>query len=998
MKKLFFSVLALGLVVVSCQNYDDEFASLHDKIANLETKIATLSDLQSAVSTLQSNVSSIATAVAAVSSDVNDLGAFSQDLAQILADISDLQSQLADASDDQIAAMQSEIATLQGALTALINGNATAIAGVLTAVEANGGDLDSLMTSIASVSTDLAGVLAAVTSSSEAVIEAVLAAIVASENVLAEDIAEVLLAENTNSDALAAAIAAVAAQLDAQDASALSNFTAIMDAVAAGFDGQSTALADALASILAEMDIDNAAVMAALSTLLDLQVTYVGDLAITNNAELEFAESLGTKVQIIKGDLIVTVSAANSLDIARVNAVVSQIEAVVAAPSADSANNDPNNDTSSVTLTISTGDTLDMSALRNISGDLNITSSNSSSVDLSSLAEVADNGTTGGDVTIVADASLDLSALATITGNVDIDVTSSIDLSGLTTVSGNYDVAGHDIADQALATVGGDVTLDYDGGYVQPNLATAGAITVTDYATDAAADPAVVGTLEVDFSGATTVTSLSTAGAANANTVVFASATSITIGEIAVDNITAPSAINIAHNYTSLVNGATTSFADLTITAAAATDIHVAALDLGGTFTVVLADSGSLQVDAAEALNVDIVGGESINFDAAAFYGNVDIDMNDAGTATFPNLTDIEGATFSVDGLEVTLEALVNADATLTLANDPALNFPALVTASDITAVSATDGSFPLLYINSVIDMAADATISAKGVTDEINQLHDADQWADITLTAQEDDFSTATFISLEALTVTGVVDSTNASTVYNLEIDSDNVLLASATIDGDWDTVTVGTDDAADALESLLNLSTEGTMESFILQHTVNLVSISMNHIHSSPLGTSYTIDGNESLTSFTTAANIVVSFIVTNNPALTEFDASSIDTEPADADSDTRSYDFVFTISGNDDGLGGGLVGTHVANDASNPESFTQSSISSIATYIENIYAVVGDDAANADPDSTIAVSISYYDTGTGATVVGDDDAIAGSDGFGAGINTLVEVQKIN
>lgn len=990
MKKLFFSVLALGLVVVSCQNYDDEFASLHEKIANLETKIATLSDLQSAVSTLQSNVSSIATAVAAVSSDVNDLGAFSQDLAQILADISDLQSQLADASDDQIAAMQSEIATLQGALTALINGNATAIAGVLTAVEANGGDLDSLMTSIASVSTDLAGVLAAVTSSSEAVIEAVLAAIVASENVLAEDIAEVLLAENTNSDALAAAIAAVAAQLDAQDASALSNFTAIMDAVAAGFDGQSTALADALASILAEMDIDNAAVMAALSTLLDLQVTYVGDLAITNNAELEFAESLGTKVQIIKGDLIVTVSAANSLDIARVNAVVSQVEAVVAAPSADSADNDPNNDTSSVTLTISTGDTLDMSALRNISGDLNITSSNSSSVDLSSLAEVADNGNTGGDVTIVADASLDLSALATITGNVDIDVTSSIDLSGLTTVSGNYDVAGHDIADQALASVGGDVTLDYDGGYVQPNLATAGAITVTDYATDAAADPAVVGTLEVDFSGATTVTSLSTAAEGVANTVVFASATSITIGEIAVDDITAASALTIDHNY---VGSAAFT---LDITAAATTSVSIAAAEIG-TLTATVGSDATVQVDAAAADDIALTGGLNVTFDAAEITGDVQIDMNvAASTASFPNLTTLSGAAgvdeFDVDGLDVVAEALESATVDMVFATDEALNFPVLAAADHITAASATSASLPVLYLDDEIDMALGASFSAEGVASAA-LFTDATEWASITLTAQDDDIDTAGFAALETLDLTSVADA-----LINVTVDSDNVALDDLSIDGDFTAVQVGTDDAANALAALTTLSTSGTMVSFTVQHTTALTGMTIDHTENTPAGTSYLIDSNEALASFTTSATIVESFVVTDNPVLTGFNAGSITSVPADTISETASYDFVFTVTGNFAADGStGMTGTHVANDASNDESFTNSSLSSLKQYIIDVAAAVAADE-QAITTTTVTISMNYWDTGAGDVVAGDDDDINGADGEGAGINTLVEVNKIN
>ena len=64
MKKGLFSILASALLVVGCQNYDDQFSNLESQISALATTVAGLSQVQSDLSSLANTVNSLQSSVA----------------------------------------------------------------------------------------------------------------------------------------------------------------------------------------------------------------------------------------------------------------------------------------------------------------------------------------------------------------------------------------------------------------------------------------------------------------------------------------------------------------------------------------------------------------------------------------------------------------------------------------------------------------------------------------------------------------------------------------------------------------------------------------------------------------------------------------------------------------------------------------------------------------------------------------------------------------------
>jgi len=119
MKKGLLSILAGALVVVGCQNYDDQF----DK---LETQINALASTVAGLSQVQSDIASLAGTVSSLSSTVNGLGAqidtaVADGLADIQSDIEAIESAVADvASSDEVSALSDAVAASQEDLDELL--------------------------------------------------------------------------------------------------------------------------------------------------------------------------------------------------------------------------------------------------------------------------------------------------------------------------------------------------------------------------------------------------------------------------------------------------------------------------------------------------------------------------------------------------------------------------------------------------------------------------------------------------------------------------------------------------------------------------------------------------------------------------------------------------------------------------------------------------------------------------------------------------------------
>ena len=119
MKKGLFSILAGALLVVGCQNYDDQFSNIESQITALASQVAGLSQVQSDLSTLAGTVNSLA-------STVNGLGdaidtAVSDGLTDIQADITDIETAVANvASEEAVSLLSQAVSNTQGDLTELL--------------------------------------------------------------------------------------------------------------------------------------------------------------------------------------------------------------------------------------------------------------------------------------------------------------------------------------------------------------------------------------------------------------------------------------------------------------------------------------------------------------------------------------------------------------------------------------------------------------------------------------------------------------------------------------------------------------------------------------------------------------------------------------------------------------------------------------------------------------------------------------------------------------
>ncbi|MDB4301141.1 hypothetical protein N9926_01530 [Flavobacteriaceae bacterium] len=130
MKKGLLSILASALLVVGCQNYDDQFSNLESQISALATTVAGLAQVQS-------DLSSLAGTVASLSSTVNGLGstidtAVANGLADIQADVDAITTAVADvASSEEVDALATAVADAGADLDELL-ANSSVFTGTVT--------------------------------------------------------------------------------------------------------------------------------------------------------------------------------------------------------------------------------------------------------------------------------------------------------------------------------------------------------------------------------------------------------------------------------------------------------------------------------------------------------------------------------------------------------------------------------------------------------------------------------------------------------------------------------------------------------------------------------------------------------------------------------------------------------------------------------------------------------------------------------------------------
>jgi hypothetical protein len=147
MKKGLLTVLLASLVLVGCQNYDDQFDDLNAQISALKSQVDGLSSLSGQVSSLSGTISGLSSGVAAAQAAATAAGTSAQ-AATAAANAIDLTGLAA-----SLATLQTEVDAVQASLATAATASAvTALQAELDAIEA---DLADLLTTSNIYSTDV---------------------------------------------------------------------------------------------------------------------------------------------------------------------------------------------------------------------------------------------------------------------------------------------------------------------------------------------------------------------------------------------------------------------------------------------------------------------------------------------------------------------------------------------------------------------------------------------------------------------------------------------------------------------------------------------------------------------------------------------------------------------------------------------------------------------------------------------------------------------------
>ena len=129
MKKGLLSILAVALTIVSCQNYDDQFAELTGLVDKLSTDVKGLSTVKGDLSSLTTLVTNLGTSIAQIPDPTTEITNIASGLASATTKINAikviLDSGLATASD--IVSITQTISGLQAGINTLLTKNATLV-------------------------------------------------------------------------------------------------------------------------------------------------------------------------------------------------------------------------------------------------------------------------------------------------------------------------------------------------------------------------------------------------------------------------------------------------------------------------------------------------------------------------------------------------------------------------------------------------------------------------------------------------------------------------------------------------------------------------------------------------------------------------------------------------------------------------------------------------------------------------------------------------------
>lgn len=425
MKKLLLSVIAFALILTSC--YKKDFKNLNTRLDSqaaqltaLAAQVQGVATLAAGITTIQTNLTALQSAVAALGTNV---GTLQTGLTSLTNTVNTLSTNLT-ALSAAVAAGNTTTQGLINSLSTLVTNNQTAALAAINAVNS------SLSTAISNAVTNINGTTAAAITAAQAALNTAITN--AQTNINAATALAITNAQtalttllNNSFASTDAAIANLSLQLTNAVTALNNSIAAAVNALTLDNANQTTVLTALINAMMTQLAIANAQ----LATLVNSNNIFVGDLVINDEPTLVFAESLGAKVRAITGNLTIDASTFSPSQMTRLKNVTNN------------------------TLTLPPPQ--QNPYIGAVIG--NVTVMGSQAVDLSKLVSVSGDGVTTGSLTVSG---------------------ATHDLSALVSVKTDYTV-NDNVSDDALLSVGGNLTLDYPGAYSYPNLTTVGGVLTT---------------------------------------------------------------------------------------------------------------------------------------------------------------------------------------------------------------------------------------------------------------------------------------------------------------------------------------------------------------------------------------------------------------------------------------------------------------------------------------------------------------------------------------
>jgi|GEM_PF-6990388 len=696
MKKIILGVMMVALIITSCNKYANDFQALKDQIAALATQVTGVTTLETTIASQTATIAALQTAINALptaSAQAAQFASISAALSTIQGNINTISGVLnsvATTGTANATALATLQTTLNGVVTAKTQADAALNAALATMQTALQNAIAAGTTTNASnITAAQTAILAKITASSMATDANVNEQITAAQNALQTVINSGLSATNANVNtqvsaaqaaltslintqlaavqaSLTASIAAGTSATNAHTDADIATLTSVLNAGLVGVNGNigalSTQVTNAQAAILALITSSSANINSNLAA---------AQLALSNlvsSSATATQNSINGTIGALQTALTILINAGNASTIAQIQAT--QLAIIGGAPSPALTINGLNLALGQAQAEI----LLLLNSAAMFNGDVTI----QSDADVTYfLGKINQMGIVNGNVSVNTKNVTNITGLNTILGNIgavigvnastySITVTDvlfwvsdvvlntvpgaghwvwiadkagdNLKMNNLTSVRGDYTVMGADIADLALATVGGTVTLNYPGKYEaillsqvggnlilvdQPSNATT-TINFPIVTVDAAhfvgnglpggyLAPTVPTTTTVAFnSTATTSINFGLATGAQINTLTADYATNIVIGTLGINagglTIVAPVATWVTLAATSSAGVVTIATGTSALTGTATT-VDLSKLVTSGPLTVWAAPTANVKLDAFNSTSsVDLEG------------------------------------------------------------------------------------------------------------------------------------------------------------------------------------------------------------------------------------------------------------------------------------------------------------------------------------------------------------------------------------------------------